>query len=579
MRKCNTYWRFFIAIVFIGNLNAQNFDLNLTNERELPLKKINYKKHHSSQYSALKELDNIILFFQSKGYLLAKADTSEKTANSLSVIIDAGKQLKWARLKIGNLNPSLASKIGFSEKLYLQKPFNGRQVSQLKDKIVTYYENNGYPFANVRLDSVTIDDNVLNATLNVQKDHFFKLDSVVVVGNAKLNSKFLHRYISVYPNKPYNEQAIRGMSQRLIQLPFISQTRSPEVRLTNRINKVYLFLDKKKATQLDGIVGVQPNTNTGKTVLTGNVKIKLLNEILHNGETFDLEWRRLQAQTVDFKGKLIYPYMFGSSFGSDYSIKIYRRDTSFIDINNELGLQYYFSGLNYIKLGIKQRTSNIISTYGLQNVTVLPDYADVSTQLNGFGIFYEDLDYKFNPHRGISITMNASAGNKKVRKNPKINDAAYNNITLNSAQYMYDANISGYMDLGKNNVLKLGLQSASIFGSAPLFANELIRIGGLRTLRGFDEESIFTSFYTIGTIEYRFLFAQNSNIIVFTEGAFYEKNGFNTYINDTPISVGTGINFETKAGILSINYAIGNQFGNGFDARNGKIHFGLTALF
>lgn len=559
--------------------SAQNFDLKLMNERDLPLKKINYKKHHASLYSAIKELDNVVLYFQSKGYILAKADTSEKTTTSLSVIINAGKQLKWAKLKMGNLNPSLASKIGFSEKLYLQRSFSAKQVSQLKEKIVTYYENNGYPFASVRLDSVLIDDNVLSATLDVRKDHFFKLDSVVVVGNAKLNSKFLHRYSSVYPDKPYNEQAIRGISQRLIQLPFISQTRSPEVRLTNRINKVYLFLDKKKATQLDGIVGVQPNTTTGKTVLTGNVKIKLLNEILHNGETFDLEWRRLQAQTVDFKGKLIYPYMFGSSFGSDYSIKIYKRDTSFIDINNDLGVQYYFSGLNYIKLGVKQRTSNIISTYGLQNVTVLPDYADVSTQLNGFGIFYEDLDYKFNPHRGISITMNASAGNKKVRKNPKINDAAYNNITLNSAQYMYDANISGYLDLGKNNVLKLGLQSASIFGSAPLFANELIRIGGLRTLRGFDEESIFTSFYTIGTIEYRFLFAQNSNIIVFTEGAFYEKNGFNTYVNDTPISVGTGINFETKAGILSINYAIGNQFGNGFDARNGKIHFGLTALF
>jgi translocation and assembly module TamA len=558
---------------------AQNFDLKITNEKELPLKKINFKKHLASKNSALKELNTIIALFQSKGYLLVRADTAQQSANSIDVTIDPGKQFKWTKLKLGNLNPSLASKIGFSEKLYFQKPFSAKQVTQLKERILNYYENNGYPFANVRLDSLSISENVLSAVLDVRKEHFFKLDSIVVIGNAKLNSRFLNKYISVYPDKPYNEQAIRGMSQRLIQLPFISQTRAPEVRLTDRINKVYLFLDKKRATQLDGIIGVQPNATTGKTVLTGNVKIKLLNEILHNGETFDLEWRRLQAQTVDFKGKLIYPYMFGSSFGSDYSIKIYKRDTSFIDINNDLGLQYYFSGLNYIKLAFKQRTSNIISTYGLQNVTVLPEYADVSTQLNGFGVFYEDLDYKFNPHRGISITMNASAGNKKVRKNPKINDAAYNNITLNSAQYMYDANISGYLDLGKNNVLKLGLQSASIFGTAPVFQNEMLRIGGLRTLRGFDEESIFTSFYTIGTIEYRFLFAQNSNIILFTEGAFYEKNGFNSYVNDTPISVGTGINFETKAGILSINYALGNQFGNGFDARNGKIHFGLTALF
>lgn len=567
----------FLTLILLNN--AQSYELKLTNIKQLPFKSINYKKQHSKKFLAIRELNNVINYFQGKGYLLAQADTIEQNANSISVSINSGIQLKWAQLKIGNLNPSLASKIGFSEKLYLQKPFSAKQITQLKERIIVYYENNGYPFASVKLDSVAIENDVLNAVLNVQKNQFFKIDSVVVVGNSKLNSRFLHRYINVFPGKPYNEQAMQGVGQRLIQLPFVNQTKPQLVKLTDKTNKLILFLDKKRATQLDGIIGVQPNANTGKTVLTGDIKIKLLNEILHNGETFDLEWRRLQSQTVDFKGKMIYPYMFGSSFGSDYAIKIYKRDTSFIDINNDIGLQYYVSGLNYIKLNFKQRTSNIISTYGLTNVTALPDYADVTTQLNGFGVFYEDLDYKFNPRSGISIQMNASAGNKKVRKNPKINDLAYSNVTLSSTQYMYDANISGYMHLSKNNVLKLGLQSASIFGDAPLFTNELIRIGGLRTLRGFDEESIFTSFYTIGTIEYRFLFSQNSNIVVFTEGAFYEKNAFNNYINDTPVSVGTGINFETKAGILSINYAIGNQFGNGFDARNGKIHFGLTALF
>ncbi len=131
----------------------------------------------------------------------------------------------------------------------------------------------------------------------------------------------------------------------------------------------------------------------------------------------------------------------------------------------------------------------------------------------------------------------------------------------------------------RNNVLKLGLQGASVFGNSALFNNELFRIGGLKTLRGFDEESIFASTYFIPTFEYRFLFAQNSNLLLFAEGAWYENNSNRKYVKDIPLSVGAGINFETKAGILTLNYAIGNQFGNGFDARSGKIHFGLTALF
>jgi outer membrane protein assembly factor BamA len=150
---------------------------------------------------------------------------------------------------------------------------------------------------------------------------------------------------------------------------------------------------------------------------------------------------------------------------------------------------------------------------------------------------------------------------------------------LRSTQYQFEGDLNLFIQLRRNNVLKLGVQGATIFGNSTIFKNELFRIGGLRTLRGFDEESIFASTYVIPTVEYRFLFSQNSNLLLFAEGAWYENNSNTAYLNDMPMSVGAGINFETKAGILTINYALGNQFNNGFDLRNGKIHFGLTALF
>ena len=80
-------------------------------------------------------------------------------------------------------------------------------------------------------------------------------------------------------------------------------------------------------------------------------------------------------------------------------------------------------------------------------------------------------------------------------------------------------------------------------------------------------------------MEYRFLFEKNSNIFLFAEGAWYESNSVTGYVNDTPVSVGLGINFDTKAGIFNLSYGLGKQFSNGFDLRTGKIHAGLTALF
>jgi outer membrane protein assembly factor BamA len=566
--------------VFQLKLASQGTLLNIISPvKSKEVSRLNYKKKFLSADAAKKEIENVILTLQYKGYLLANADSIYEINNVVTAIVSEGNIYRSAYLKLGNLDPNLASKLGISEKLYFNKPFKYKEVARSINKIISHYENNGYPFAFVSLDSVEITDHMVNAVLNVQKNKLFKIDSIVVVGTARVNRQFLNRYLSIKEGMAYNEEAVRPISQKIKQLPFVIEKKVQETRLTNKINKLLLFLDKKNASQFDGIVGLLPDAVTKKTIITGDVKLKVVNGVFRNGETFDLEWRRLKSQTVDFNGRVIYPYLFGTPIGTDYAIKIYRRDTTFIDINNNLGLQYYFSGLNNFKVFYKQRNSNLISTAGLGFITVLPDYADVSTQSYGFGIFYEKLNYRFNPHKGISVNVNAQTGNRTIKKNPKVNDAAYNNLVLHSTQYQLEGEINGYIKLQKNNVLKLGVKGASVFGNSKIFKNELFRIGGLKTLRGFDEESIFASTYVIPTLEYRFLFSQNSNILLFAEGAWYENLSVGSYVKDTPVSVGAGINFDTKAGIFSLTYGVGNQFGNGFDLRSGKIHFGLTALF
>ena len=75
----------------------------------------------------------------------------------------------------------------------------------------------------------------------------------------------------------------------------------------------------------------------------------------------------------------------------------------------------------------------------------------------------------------------------------------------------------------------------------------------------------------------------NSNRNILTskdsDGAWYENASVNTYFNDMPYSFGAGISFETKAGIFSLNYALGKQFSNPIDLRSGKIHFGIVNQF
>jgi hypothetical protein len=93
----------------------------------------------------------------------------------------------------------------------------------------------------------------------------------------------------------------------------------------------------------------------------------------------------------------------------------------------------------------------------------------------------------------------------------------------------------------------------------------------LRTLRGIDEETIFAQRWSVATVEYRFLPEENTAFYIFYDQAFYE--------NDQPFGFGTGINFQTKSGIFTFNYALGQQFENPILIRNGKISFGFRNIF
>ena len=560
-------------------VKAQVFKLHIINtDSQTVFKKLSYTKQIATKSLLDKELNKIYLSLINQGYISASIDSvlGDSLKNHTAYLV-IGPKYKWTQLYNSPSNMALINKLGYSERFFVNRPFKNEELKTFLEKIITYYENHGYPFASVKLDSVSVLNETVSAKLVIEKNKLFKLDSIIQEGNGAVSNKFLFRYLGIKNGMLYNEAIFKSTSKKLRQLPFVTETKTPYLQLTEKTNKLFLFLDKKNASQFDGIVGLQPNEQ-GKTIFTGDLKIKLVNNLFKSGETIDLNWRRLQSQTQDLKINIIYPYIAGLPVGVDYGLKLYKKDTTFIDITNGVGLNYYFNGLNHFKVFYKQRNANLISTAGLENSVVLPEYADVVTKAYGLGFVYEKLNYKFNPRRGFSFTTTGSVGNRQIKRNPKINDIAYEKISLKTSQYQTEATLAGYINVYKNNVIKLSSQFGSVFGNT-LYRNELFRFGGLKTLRGFDEESIYASTYLIPTIEYRFLFEQNSNLFLFAETAWYENASNGSYLNDLPIGVGAGINFETKAGIFNLSYALGKQFGNSFDLRIGKIHAGLTALF
>lgn len=572
---------FFIPfIVCLASLcNAQQpYTLKLKcDDNETLLKKINYKKQLTSKKEVNKELQNILFYLYNNAYLAATIDSIEYDSLNTTAHLHTGEIYKWAHLKKGNAPDNLLSEVGFREKLYSNKPVYFKDVIKMQEKMITYLENNGYPFSSIKLDTLSFDKENISASLNLQKGYLIKLDSVVIKGNAKINPSYIYNYLGIKPGSLYSETRIIKVSSRLKELSFLREVKPFGVSFSEKENKLLLFLEKKKASQFDGIIGFLPNEKTGKILFTGDVHLKL-QSALGLGELIDLNWRSLQKNTQDLKTHLTYPYLMSTPFGLDYDLKIYKLDTTFLDVQNNIGLQYMFTGNNFIKAYYKTKKSTLLSTKGLEFVTVLPSYADVTTLFYGLGGKVEELDYRFNPRKGYSMILNSAAGTKHIFKNPKVNQVVYTNLSFQSVQYTGDIQAMVFIPVLKRSTIKIGTQAGFISGQG-LFQNELFRIGGLKTLRGFDEESIRASSFVISTIEYRYIFEQNSYLFFFADAAYYERNGVDGFVHDTPLGFGTGMSFETKAGIFSLSYALGKQFGNPIYLRAGKIHFGIVSYF
>ena len=78
---------------------------------------------------------------------------------------------------------------------------------------------------------------------------------------------------------------------------------------------------------------------------------------------------------------------------------------------------------------------------------------------------------------------------------------------------------------------------------------------------------------------YRYLFEQNSNLLLFVDQGWWEDQSQADLVTDSPLGIGVGTSFETKAGIFGLTYALGRQFDAPFELRSGKVHFGFTSLF
>lgn len=581
----------FFAITSSVAQDSAQLKIIIKGEQHLSQKYAVHEKLYSSSEAAVGIGNRIITDLWQEGYLAATIDSSIRSGIQLSIYLNTGKAFQWGIISRSPSDEAIYQQAGVRDLKLEGKKLRPSEISFISEKVLKYLENNGFPFASISLNHIEIKESEVTGSLLIDKGPFIIFDTLVVQGDVKISSVFVQNYLGIKPGGPYSELAVRNISKRIRELPFADESETFQVFFLRDKARILLHLKPRKSSRFDFLIGVLPNNvqKGGGLLITGEAKMKLVNP-LGTGKSLFVDWKGLQPRSPQLKARFIYPYVFSSPIGIDAKFDLVKRDTLYLDIAEELGFQYLFSGNNYLKLFYKNKSTNLISvdTQRIIESGKLPSILDVSYSDYGIELNFESFDYHPNPRRGASFLISGSAGNKSVKRNSAITgirDSLFDYNTLYDSiassnlhvEIMYEA--SKYLAVGARSTIWLKARGALVHNDR-LLKNELFRIGGYSTLRGFDEESIEASFYQLITAEYRFLLNQNSFFSLFWEGGYIVREVFAEQTTTTfPFGFGAGLAFNTKAGIFGINYAIGKLDEEPIQFKNAKIHFGYVGYF
>lgn len=535
-------------------------------------------------------IQELPVVYASLGYIAASVDSVHSDSTGHTAFIYLGQFYRLSNLHPGNVDVPALEQAGYFKKKWKDQTLNMAEVYLLRKRLLDYYENNGYPFATLILDSIQLKNNSFSATLNVTKYLQYPIDSIRIIGRGKINSNFLQHYLGIKNGSLYNAERLKAVDKKIMELNYFKMLQPSDLVMTGTGAVLNLYVDPQKNSKVNFIVGFLPDpSRDGKLQLTGDVDLDLRN-MMRSGESIFFKWQQLQKNSPRINLGFNLPYIFKSSFGTEFMFDMYKKDSSFLQLKAQVGLQYAFSANRAGKFVLQFQGNNILAggvdTNLVKSSKQLPNIIDMSAVNTGLQFEWFNTDYRYNPSRGFEWEATALIGVKRVKPNQDILSlddptfdykTLYDSVKLKNYQLNLQFKGAKYFQLKKNVVLKAGVNSGYYY-SPQIYRNDQFRIGGYRTLRGFDEEGIFTDKYAIGTAELRYLSGLNSYLFLFSDIA-YAGNTV-TSRNNTFVSLGLGILLETKLGILNVAYAAGKRNDVPFNIREAsKLHLGYINYF
>ncbi len=574
-------------------LPAQEYRLHIQPDSLRAEKIFDDRVEFADKLMAVEHLNYQVDSLREIGYLALSVDTLHADSTKMTARVHLGKKYLFGQLRNGNIEKDVYEK---ATKFHKSDELHWNSVKTVRTALLKSLVDKGYLQANVWLDDFEFNKDVISAALYAEKGNQFTIDSIRLKGNVELDANYLQKYFRLEEGQPVSQRLLDMVERRASQSAIFKTNGQPGfVVKENGRSDILLNLEKRKASAFDLIFGFIPNPvnqiTDKKLRIVGEGSLNLVNPF-GGGRRLIVDYEQLEPQSPRMDLALDWPYMFNKLIGFSGNFNLYKQDTSFVNVDFNVGASYNFGGNNELSF-FWNRTSSFlqeIDTLSVKTNRVLPPSIDYSQNLYGLRLNYDQRNAPRSPTKGYFIHVKGAVGNRLIEPTADItnlideNDPTFDFATLyagvNERKLTASTELIAekYFPLKERSTILVRNRTALKFLSN-YFENDLYRLGGISNIRGFDEQSLLASKFNLTTLEYRFLLGEESFFSIFGDGAFLKDDREAFDVSNSALGIGGGIDLATGAGIFKLNLAIGKQDQTSFDLNRSRIHIGYINVF
>lgn len=551
-------------LCFAQSLRVTFTDIGKTKAYKIP------SIQYSDTLAIEKNLTGCLIPLYSKGFIAASIDSFSCQSTDIIAFGKMGNRYRWINLIPDSTSDNVFREIGINPPKFSGKPVSPNLLAKYINLSLHNLEDNGYPFAMFKLNDVNFYQKNVSASISIERGSRIVIDTIYLKGDVKIKYQKLSALINLRKGELYSESKIRRIDKRLNQQQYLSIIKPSEIEFLNHKARIYCYLSNRPSSRFWGLAGFYSDKTDGKLKLNGDINLSLVNSLKY-GEKLNFAWSAPGKGTQNLNVNVDWPYIFGRQAGVVGTFSLYRRDSTYITFNPKLSFSFFTTNGGRFLINLDYKKTSYTS------ISLLPQtqYGNSSAFLYGLGYEYYSYDYLTLPTKGMLIKSNLNTGNRSLnQKQSPTSNLIEGDIFVEAFIPLYEKRF--VLGVRFNSKVRTIYDSK---GSRSLFENEMYRIGGMGTIRGFNQEAVLSTAYSIASLELHLRTSEGSGIYLFTDKAFVKAYELGYGKDRWPLGLGIGLNMATKAGLFNLNYALGQGFGQSLGTRDAKVHFGISTTF